>query len=109
MRRIPTFESVTAALQQQLKNKAVIDFFFSDISIEATSVLTRSHPARHTPDQDNVVDEFDANDWSMIANEPQAHDNLALLLSTLILMEKQKYHQTFLLILATDAIHTNAG
>lgn len=79
----------------------VLGTSFSDNSINTANVLTNSHTTSHIPVYDKLNDDFNSNDWIIEANELQALNNLVLLLSTLKLLEEQKYDECSLLMLVT--------
>lgn len=99
----------SAALEQRVKKEEVLGNYFSDNSFETISVLTRSQIARTSPVDDNMDSHFIENDWLFKMSEPQALYGLDVLLSTLKLLEKQKYDPFWKLILATKAIYPNSG
>lgn len=79
---IPTFESIPAALKQRLKKKIVLYASFSDTSFKIIDVTAQSHTSSHTPVDDGLKHDFNANDWIIKSKEPQAHYDLAVLRST---------------------------
>lgn len=60
--QLPTFESSPAESEQQLKENRVPDTFSLDSSFETINTLTRSHTASHTSFDDNLDNDFNAND-----------------------------------------------
>lgn len=55
---------------------------FSHNSFERINVLTRFYAASHNSVDDNLTDDCNENDWLIDANEPQALDYQAFLVST---------------------------
>lgn len=76
-----------------------------DDSFDTINAPTRSHTATHTPANDIPDNKFNANDWVIEDREPQALDDFAVPLSTIKLMEDQKFdyfRQLFLAFKASD-------
>lgn len=69
-------------------------------SFETIKVLTRFPTTSHTTVNDNLDDDFNANDSIIKACEPRALHDLAASLSKLELLEEHKYDH---LIQATEA------
>lgn len=84
-------------------------YLSSNIRFETINVLTRFSTGRNTPVGDTVDDAFKVIDCNIKANEPQALDALAVPLSTLELLQKQKYYQFCQFILAIKDNDSNSG
>lgn len=106
---ISTFESIPAALEQQLKKKEVIGISFSENFSETITIPTRSYTASHTPDDENLDDGSNGNDRIIESIEPQAIDDFAVRLYTFALVEEPKYNQFCQLILATKSSDSISG
>lgn len=102
-------ESSPADSDQRLKEKWLPETTYWKSFMETINVLSRSSIASDTPTGDNLDTEFDANECIIESYKRQAHDNLAVLLFTLELLEMQKYDQFCPLILCTNASDSNSG
>lgn len=112
----PTFDSSPAGLEQRIKEKGVLRVSFSNKSLKDDSfpdnsfscnsfetivVLIRSHTAIYTPESLYLQDDLNANDCKIKANEPQALNDLAILLLKLESLEEQKNYKPCQHILPT--------
>lgn len=82
---------------------------FQDNYFAIINGFTRTHTASHTLVQDNLNDDYNANDKLIKPYEHQLLDELAFLLFILVLLEEQKFDRFSHLILSTTASDTNAG
>lgn len=64
---------------------------FLDNVFKTINVLTRSLYASHSSADDSLDNDFEANDWIIKVNQPQALDDLAVLFSTLDLLEEKNF------------------
>lgn len=98
---IPMFQSTVAALKQRLMGKGALGISFFAKYFETIHMRTLPHAASHTPVDDTLDHDFNANDWIVEFNDPQVLNNFNVPLSTLEFLEGQKYDYCFQLILAS--------
>lgn len=108
-KEVSTFDSSFFTSDDQLKTKRVLDFSLLGNSFETFYVLIRSHTTSQTPVDDNLNNGFNANDWMIAAKESQVLDDLNVSLSTLALLEAQKYYKFCHIILASKAGGPSSG
>lgn len=87
---ILSFESSPIASEQQLQQRKVVDTSISDHYFETVNCLARYHTGSHSPVDDNLGNDPNANDWIMEGNKPQALDYFTDPQSMLRIVEEQK-------------------
>lgn len=84
-------------------------YLFLDNYFETINVLAWSHIASHSPVDDSLDDDCYAEIWTIKANEPHVLDYLTVVLSTLEVVEEQKYEQFCQLIRASERSRLKLG